>query len=349
MTDRSRQGILPPDPIPTTETESERLRVLKIVAQRLPDLATRQEIKMVGKGGTILNLADGLTRPSTDYDADTDKPVGKPTLMRMMTQLLRTIPGVRSPVASWNGRPSGPVRFEWQNATTGIAAKSFLNTTMRGASTIRPHAWRLTGPEIDDGTIRLVDGMQIYTTVELMRGKASAFMARAQGRDTYDVAWALSTRLEDVEPQTRTALDQFMTAGTTDEQWGNWREDYETDPIMLRANMDPVMETILECLEKDPVVRCGREPERGLGFWVNGPMNTVALVLAEQGDNAPHEPLFEVPRSAVGELARFLVDARADLSHHLGLRTDDIQREGTTGLARIITNGIADLERERMP
>ena len=345
MSDRHRQGIQTPRPIAVDETERERLRVLKIVAQRLPGLAARREIQMVGKGGTVLNLADGLTRPSTDYDADTDKPVGKPTLTRMMTQLLRTTSGLRNPAASWSGRPSDPVRFEWKNPTTGITADSFLNTSVRSAGTVRPQAWRLTGPEIDDTTIRVVDQMQIYTTTELMRGKASAFMARAQGRDTYDIAWALSTRLEDVEPRIRTTLDQYMNSGSTNEQWGHWRKDYETDPIMIRADMDQVMETILDCLEKDPVVRCAREPERGLGFWVNGQANTVALVLPELGDDAPREPLIEVPRTALGELAQFLVDAQADLSHHLGLSTDDVQKEGSTGLTRIITNGVTDLER----
>ena len=266
MSDRHRQGIQTPRPIAVDETERERLRVLKIVAQRLPGLAARREIQMVGKGGTVLNLADGLTRPSTDYDADTDKPVGKPTLTRMMTQLLRTTSGLRNPAASWSGRPSDPVRFEWKNPTTGITADSFLNTSVRSAGTVRPQAWRLTGPEIDDTTIRVVDQMQIYTTTELMRGKASAFMARAQGRDTYDIAWALSTRLEDVEPRIRTTLDQYMNSGSTNEQWGHWRKDYETDPIMIRADMDQVMETILDCLEKDPVVRCAPRTRAGTGL-----------------------------------------------------------------------------------
>lgn len=109
MTDRSRQGIRPPEPIPPNATERERLRVLKVVAQRLPELAARRDIKMIGKGGTVLALADGLTRPSTDYDADTDKPIGKPTLVGMMNQILKSIPGLREASADWTGRRSDPV------------------------------------------------------------------------------------------------------------------------------------------------------------------------------------------------------------------------------------------------
>ena len=345
MTDRSRQGIRPPDPIPHTETERERLRILKTVAQRLPELAARRDIKMVGKGGTVLTLADGLTRPSTDYDADTDKPVGKPTLVGMMDQILKGTPRLREARAHWSGRRNDPVTFTWRNPVQDIASESFLNTTVRGAHAHRQPAEQLAGPHIDDTAVRIVDSMQVYTTTELMRGKASAFMGRARSRDTYDVAWALSTRLKDVEPKTRTTLDQFLSSGATDAHWKQWREDHENDPIMCRANMDDVMEIIIDCLEKDPVVRCAREPERGLAFWIDATANTVSLILPEQGDHKPREKLFEVPRDALQELALFVVDTGADLSHHLNLGPNDIRREGTGGLSRFIENGVTKFER----
>ena len=168
MTDRYRQGICPPEAIPPTDTERERLRVLKIVAQRLPELARRHGIKMIDKGGTVLTLADGLTRPSTDYDADTDKPIGKPTLVRMMNEILTNTPALRDVKAHWTERRSDPVTFTWRTLDQDVAAQSFLNTTVRTAHTQRPQAWRLTDPQIDDTTIRIIDSMQVYTTTELM-------------------------------------------------------------------------------------------------------------------------------------------------------------------------------------
>ena len=347
MTDRSRQGIFPPKPIPWTDVERERLRVLKIIAQRLPALAARRDVRMIGKGGTMLTLAEGLTRPSTDYDADTDKPIGKQTLVGMMKQILSHTPGVREPKVSWTGKRNDSVEFEWHNADRTITADSFLNTTVRTRETTRPQAWRLTEPEIDDATVHVVDAMPVYTMPELMRGKASAFMGRGKGRDTYDTCWALATRLEDVEPETRIALDRFMATGTTDLQWKQWYDNYRTDPIMVQSNMDEVMETIITCLEKDPVVRCAREPDRGLGFWVDGDRNTVALVLPKQGDQVPQEKLLEVPRNAIEEIARFVLDSGADLSHRLKLGPQDIRREGTGGLTRILENGVAGFERTR--
>ena len=342
MTDRTRQGIRPPDPIPYTETERERLHVLKIVARRLPELAARRDIRMVGKGGTILTLADGLARPSTDYDADTDEPVGKPTLVAMMDQILRTTPQLHEASAHWTGKRTDPVTFSWRNRAKQIAADSFLNTTVRRAHAHRPPAEGLAGARIDETTVRIVDSMPVYTTTELMRGKASAFMGRARSRDTYDVAWALSTHLKDVDPETRITLDQFLSTGATDEHWKEWRRDYENDRIMCRASMDEVMATIIDCLEKDPVVRCAREPERGLAFWIDGAANTVSLVLPGQGEHTPLEKLLEVPRNAIQELAQFVLDAGADLSHRLNLAPHDIRQEGTDGLARIIENGVAN-------
>ena len=345
MTDRSRQGIFPPEPIPWTDVERERLRVLKIVAQRLPALAARRDVRMIGKGGTMFTLAEGLTRPSTDYDADTDKPLPKQTLVGMMKQILSHTPGVREPKVSWTGKRNDSVEFEWYNANRTITADGFLNTTVRTRETTRPQAWRLTEPEIDDATVRMVDGMPVYTMPELMRGKASAFMGRGKGRDTYDTCWALAARLEDVEPGTRVALDQFMANGTTDLQWEQWYDDYRTDRIMIRSNMDEVMETLIACLEMDPVVRCAREPDRGLGFWIDGNRNTVALVLSGQGERLPREKLLEAPRDAIGEIARFILDSGADLSRGLNLGPEDIRREGTGGMTRIIENGVAGFER----
>ena len=347
MTDRTRQGIHAPSPIPSNETEHERLRVLRFVAQELPELAARRGIRVIGKGGTALALADGLTRPSTDYDADTDKPIGKTTLSAMMKQLLRRTPGVHDPRASWSGHRTDPVTFDWRTSDRTLRPASFLNTTVRSGATRRTDAWCLTGPEIKEETIRTVDGMQVYTTSELMRGKASAFMGRAKARDTYDMAWALSTRLKDVDPETRITLDRFLNSGATEEHWKGWHEDYTTDAIMMRANMDEVMETLIDCLEKDPVVRCTREPERGLGFWINANRGTVSLVLAKEGEDRPAESLLEVPRNGLETLAQFILESGADLSQRLNLGPEDIRREGNDGLTRIIESGVAKYERER--
>ena len=258
MTNRSRQGIRPPEPIPPTDTEREHLRVLEIVAQRLSELAARRGIKMIGKGGTILILADSPTRPSTDYDADTGKPLAKPTLVGMMNQILKGISELRDARAAWSGKRSHPVIFTWRTPSQEIAPLSFLKTTVRTAETQRPQPWQLLNTEIDEAAIRTVNGMQIYTATELMRGKVSAFMGRAKGRDIYDVTWALSAQLKDVDRRTRITLDQFMDSGSTDEQWTQWRNNYETDQFMSRACMDKVMETLIDCLEQDPVVSCAR-------------------------------------------------------------------------------------------
>lgn len=346
MLDRGRQGITAPAPVIPEPHEAERLRVLRHIAAKLPELARRRDISMIGKGGTVLALVDGLTRPSTDYDADVDQPLGKPALKQMIGQVLRAIPGVERPNIEWLGRRTEPVTFAWNAREIEHPVSSFLNVTARTPDAVRQQPWRLTGPAIEDDMIREVDGMPVYTTTELMRGKASAFMNRAKARDTYDVAWALATRLDDIDPVTRIILDEFMTHGTSDAQWTKWEADYRNDGIMSRAlGLDDALRIISDCLETDPVVRVAREPHRDLAFWID--KTHIGLYLTELPDDAPKTYLYRVPRTEITELAGFLIASGADLTPRLGLGPEDLRREGRTGVTRIIANGIATFEREQ--
>ena len=61
-----------PRPIGENPIAEERIAVLRILAKRLPQIAARSQIRVVGKGGTLLRLCEGLRRPSTDYDCETN-------------------------------------------------------------------------------------------------------------------------------------------------------------------------------------------------------------------------------------------------------------------------------------
>ena len=343
---RARQQITAPLPIPPKPTEHERLRVLRHVATTLPLVTARHGIRMIGKGGTMLALADGLTRPSTDYDADTDKPLSKPEQQRLMQRVMRSVPGIRDPKVTWSGHRNHAVLFSWTQARTGITAGSFLNVTTRNLENARHQAWRLTDPVIENTMVREVDGMPVYTTRELMRGKAGAFMNRGRARDTYDVAWALATRLDEIDPETRITLDRFMKTGTSDEQWDQWRDDYRSDPIMSRApGLDAALAIISDCLELDPVVRCAREPDHVLDFWVDE--TRISLNLAGPTGHEPPERLFTVPRTELHELADFVIGSGADLSQRLGMSPEELRREGGDGVTRILSAGLANFERDK--
>ena len=53
--------MLPPG-IPTDDIAEQRLAVLRELAMRLPALGTRHELRIVGKGGTLLRLVRLLDR-----------------------------------------------------------------------------------------------------------------------------------------------------------------------------------------------------------------------------------------------------------------------------------------------
>lgn len=346
MLDRSRQGIAAPAPIVPEPHEAERLRVLRHIAAKLPEIARRRNISMIGKGGTMLALVDGLTRPSTDYDADVDQPLGKRALQQMIGQVLRTIPGVERLNVEWLGRRTDAVTFAWNARGMEEPVTSFLNVTTRTPDAVRRQAWQLTGPAIKDAMVREVDGMPVYTMPELMRGKASAFMNRAKARDTYDVAWAFATRLDEIDADTRVMVDRFIKHGTSDEQWNAWEDDYRDDDVMSRApGLDDALGIISDCLETDPVVRVAREPHRDLAFWIDE--THIGLHLTGLPDDAPKEYLYRVPRTEIEELAGFLIASGADLTPRLGLGPEDLRREGGTGVTRIIANGIATFEQEQ--
>ena len=58
---RFQLDTLPPG-IPTDDIAEQRLAVLRELAMRLPALGTRHELRIVGKGGTLLRLVRLLDR-----------------------------------------------------------------------------------------------------------------------------------------------------------------------------------------------------------------------------------------------------------------------------------------------
>ena len=104
-----------PEPIPDNPVAEQRIAVLRRLAERLPLLAARVQIHVVGKGGTLLRLCEDTPRPSTDYDCDTSTRWNDTAQAQAVRQALRNTPNVNDLVITEPRNRNHPVlrRLVW--------------------------------------------------------------------------------------------------------------------------------------------------------------------------------------------------------------------------------------------
>ena len=345
MTIRWHQLDSLPPPIEDNPVEEERMRVLRILAQRLPDIAARSQIRIVGKGGTLLRLCEGTPRPSTDYDCDTNTRWPDAAQARAIRQALRDVPNVRELNIVEPSTRTQPVRFNWQaRLRDGSTAtlSSFINTK------ITPE---LDEPEFRAKHLRVQDGINTYTPERLYQGKTDAFRGRAASRDLYDIWYGLSHHIDRIAPATRIELDDHTTRNLTAEQLADWNEDLAQDQVLSgNVTVDDMLTGIMECLEKDPIVALNANPERGLYFLVETTRRTISLGLKPAGDE-PFLALYTRPQANADDVAAFTLACKAPVWDAMGITppsegkgaqhkllteiiSENIDRQNALGLAR---------------
>ena len=90
---RHHRDTLPPA-IADGPVAEERVRILRILAERPPEIAQRTRVRIIAKGGAMLGRCEGTPRPSTDYDCDTDKRWSDAAQARAVQQALRDAPSL---------------------------------------------------------------------------------------------------------------------------------------------------------------------------------------------------------------------------------------------------------------
>lgn len=324
---RHHLGALP-TPIKDNPIAEERIKILRVLAERLPELASRGQIRVVGKGGTLLRLCEGLTRPSTDYDTNirwTDA-----AQARTIAQALREIPNVSQLDIIEPTSRTQPVRFSWMaKLHTGETKKihSFINTK------IVPE---LDEPDYRAAHLRTHQRIATYTSEHLYQGKTNAFCDRGAVRDIYDVWHGLSHNLDRIAPTTRLQLNKHLNHNLTVAQVDEWKENLPDDEVLSgHLDIDDALEGIMECLEKDPIVALDTHPGRELGFLVDTDRRTLSFGLKET-DDAPFLALYIRPYANASDVAEFVVASRAPIWD-----TFDIDRpEGGANAERAALEGI---------
>lgn len=300
-----------PKPIPDGLIAEQRIAVLRILATRLPQLAARAQIHIVGKGGTLLRLCEGTPRPSTDYDCDTSARWNDAAQARAIRQALRSVHNVLDLTITEPRTRAQPVRFAWHSrlrdgSTTTI--DSYINSKL---------VPELANPDFRERHVRVHNGITTYTSERLYQTKADAFCDRCAGRDIYDIWYGLSHHLDRITPATRLELHE-RTNQMTELDLAVWNDDVATDPV-LRGHVDAedMLTGVMECLDTDPVVALHTHPDRKLGFHVDTAGQTVALGLLPSGDEPFHD-VVRVPQTRASELADLALASRAPIWDALG-------------------------------
>ena len=313
MSTREHQLDEMPPPINESEIEAARIRMLKTLAVELPKMAARDGCFIVGKGGTMLRLCEGIPRPSTDYDCDTDKPWPKGAQARAAERILKASPEAEKPSAIVPEQRHHPVTLEW-TATLARGRKgrieSYINTK---------YLPELADTAFRNKHVRTRDGMATYTPAHLYQGKADAFMNRTAARDLYDIWYGLSYHIERINPGTRIELHEHLTNNLQKEQMKGWERNLKVDEV-LRGNVrvDHMLLGVMDCLEKDPVVAMHAEPDRTLGFFINSRERTISLGLKATEDK-PFRPLYTCPQEAARTLCQFVIEAKAEIWTSIGI------------------------------
>ena len=327
-----------PVPITITPAARERLRVLEHVARQVPKLAARHRLFVVGKGGTLLHLCEGVPRPSTDYDCDADGPCPKDLQARMVTQALRATPGVRDPEVKRPTSASQPVIFNWRGQLpdgTTQTIQSHIN--VRETPELRDPAYRAAN-------VRTVRDVQCYVPEQLYAGKANAVIHRAAARDLYDMRYGLTHHLDRIRPESRTALHDHFADEVNASKVADWQKDAENDQL-IRGTFDipETIDGIIDCLLLDPVVAVHANPGRRLGFYIDADAGTIALGLRET-ETEPFDPLYTCPHADAPALADFILASRVPIWEQMEVPEPAGGTAG--GRAWLIGNMTANIERQ---
>ena len=312
MTIRRHQLDTVPEPIHEEPAARERIAVLRVLAKRLPQIAARAQVRVVGKGGTLLRLCEGLPRPSTDYDCDTSTRWSDAAQARAIRQALRDLPDVGDLDVVEPISRNQPVRFSWTSRLPDGSTErihSFINSKIV--------------PDLDDARfraqhLRIHEGITTYRPQHLFQGKADAFCNRSAGRDLYDVWYGLSHCVDRIEPSTRIQLYEHtnqMTQLLIDE----WNTDLADDSVLRgQVEAEDMLEGIMECLEKDPVVALHANPQRSLGFLVDSEASTISLGLRPTDDDDFH-PIYTRPQTHAKDVAAFALACQTPIWEILGV------------------------------
>ena len=309
---RFQLDALPPD-IPTNRVDEQRLAVLRELAIRLPALGIRHELQIVGKGGTLLHLCEGVNRPSIDYDCDTNRVWPKPDQARLLRQALRGLPNVADPLVSNPANRAQPVSFQW-------SATLADGRTERICSHINARFLPdLNNPEFQRSNLRTHKGIPTYTSRHLYQGKANALMNRNAARDLYDCLYGLTYHIERIDPSTRIQLHDHLAESLSDYLVREWTIDLHKDKTLSgHVEIDTMVLDIINCLETDPVVALHAHPGRTLGFFVDTEADTISLGLARTDDH-PFHSLYTCPQAEAASLSEFITATKTDIWATLGV------------------------------
>ena len=196
-------------------------------------------------GGTALKLVLGITRSTTDLDFVRREP-GRQIAVNEVAPLLEAL-GTK--VTNVTQDPNG--------RTTLIEYKAGI--------------WRRRRLKIDEIAPRTVElgkpikrnGITTYEERTLVALKLEAVLSqkaqigRAKARDLYDCAWIARNRPELLSAHHLKGLLAITAEEEDGERMRRWREDFNNDPIMKRADMKTVLKVLKTCVEAEKT-RCSQ-------------------------------------------------------------------------------------------
>ena len=273
---RFQLDALPPD-IPTDRVDEQRLAVLRELAIRLPALGIRHELQIVGKGGTLLHLCEGVNRPSIDYDLRHQQ-----SLAEAGSGPLAAPSTARPPECS---RPAGvPTRH------TGLSR--YPSNGQRHWRTAGPSESAVTStpdscltstiPEFQRSNLRTHKGIPTYTSRHLYPRQSQRPNEPERRPATCTTAlYGLTYHIERIDPSTRIQLHDHLAESLSDHLVREWTIDLHKDKTLSgHVEIDTMVLDIINCLETDPVVALHAHPGRTLGFFVDTEADTISLGLA---------------------------------------------------------------------
>ena len=210
---------------------------------------TGQRGRLILRGGTAAKLGHGLPRPSRDIDADI---AGELDVWETFQQ---------------GAAQAGMIALAKPDRKRRLKGALVLTDPEVGSTTVQVDMRVLRDPHtlrgIDDGAItEKRNGIRMYKPEQLAQQKfemATEPGRRRRGKDRYDIAWWLRTRVECVNHAQRVALDQALRFNHDLKR--RWDESHARDPVMSRISPDTVHDALMLVLDCDPVVLQHRWPQ----------------------------------------------------------------------------------------
>ncbi len=189
---------------------------------------------MVLKGGTALLLCYGLDRPSEDLDFDSSKKMG---LERRIEAALGHDYRIDAIKTLKNTETVQRLRLSYTHLESGIQRSLKIETSFR----VDPAA----------NQINAIAGIRVYKLETLFRQKVQALFQRTTGRDLYDVAFILGKNEFKPDRDLLTRLHQdFKNPTRFGEIEQQFREAFQTDPLLSRYDFDKILLQLSERVEE---------------------------------------------------------------------------------------------------